>query len=421
VLTGQRRLSDADLAAHARGSGFLTRVETLIGTPDQPGSLTARLAQFEAALVAAANAPHSQAHLSAGVQAAVALSDQINAISDGIQAERLQADGDIARGVATVNTALDQLADLNSRIRKGFGGGRDVSSLLDAQARLVDSIAPMIPMQTRRDATGALQIYSRDGQVLLDGRASVLGFAPVSVMAPDMAVDNSALSSLSINGRPVTMTGPQAALRGGDLAAMFELRDVGAVNAQAQIDAVARDLTTRFDAPALDPSKPPGAAGLFSDAGLAAAPVTETGLAARLRVNAAVLPEDGGAVWRLRDGIGAATEGPIGQAGFLNAQIGALSALSATASGGFSTAARSFAGLVSDHLTLNGLARQAAETNQSHVAASHGALRQEELAKGVDTDAEMQRLLQIEKTFSANARVISAAEDMLDELMRLGR
>jgi len=421
ILTGQRRQADAELSSHATQAGFLTRLENLIGTPDQAGSLSARAARFEANLVAAANSPQSEARLLAAVQAAGALVGQINGISEGIQAERLQADSKIATRVEQINTSLAQLAALNTRIRQGDGGGRDVSALMDAQAQLLDDISPLIPLHTRRDSNSALQIYSQDGHAFLDGRPSVLSFSPASVMTPEMTLASGDLSGLTLNGYALPTNGGKNALSGGELGALFDLRDQTAVEAQSRIDAVARDLAGRFDQAGLDPTIAAGAPGLFTDAGSAVSAAAELGLAGRLSLNTAVVSDQGTAPWRLRDGLGAATEGPVGQSDFLLRQVDSLTALVSTASGGFSNAARSFAALVSDHLSLTGLARQVGEVDHTHAATRHAALRQEELAMGVDTDTEMQRLLQIEQAFSANARVISAAEQMLDELMRVGR
>jgi flagellar hook-associated protein 1 FlgK len=182
---------------------------------------------------------------------------------------------------------------------------------------------------------------------------------------------------------------------------------------------VARDLAERFDASGIDPTLLPADAGLFTDAGARTDPAAELGLAARLEVNAAVRPEGGGQVWRLRDGLGAAAEGARGDATLLAAQVEALAAPRATASGGFSATARSMADLVSEHLSLAGLARQDAEAREVTASAVHAVLEEQELARGVDTDAEMQKLLQIEQMYAANARVVQAAEAMLDELMRM--
>ena len=417
VLVAARRRAEAELGQAGTRATHLAKLETLIGTPDQAGSIAARTAAFGAALTAAAAGPHDHTRMGAAVAAAVALAGQINAASDGVQADRLQSDRAISGAVEEINAALAELATLNTRIRQGAGGGRDISALLDAQAVLVNRIAPLIPLESRRDATGALQLYSADGQALLDGRPAELGFAPAAVMSPDMTVADGTLSGLTLNGRALV---PGDGLSGGRLAALFALRDDWAPEAQAKLDAVARDLAARFEAPGLDPTRPPGAPGLFTDGGMALDPAAETGLAGRLRVNAAVLPEAGGAVWRLRDGLAAVAEGPSGEAAVLLAQVEALTALQPTASGGFSGVARSFDGLVADHVAGIGVARQAAETDQAHIAARHGALATEEAAQGVDTDAEMQRLLRIEQIFAANARVVSAAEEMIDRLIRIG-
>lgn len=419
VLASQRRQADAALAQITTQSDFLTRMESLIGTPDQPGSLTARVADFEAALVAASNAPQSQAYLSSAVSSAESLVTQIDNISGGIQDERFQADQQIARHVERLNTTLEQLSELNVQILRGRGGTTDVSSLLDAQARLVDSIAPLVPIQTRRDAHGALQIYSLDGYALLDGRPAEFGFDAAPSINDQMRVEDGNLSGLTLNGHAVSMTGPQALLQGGSIASLFHLRDEAAVTAQDQIDTVAFDLVTRFQDPALDPTRLPGDPGLFTDSGLPAASATQRGLASRLSVNAAVVPAEGGAVWRLRDGLGAATEGPVGQSSLLHAQMEALTASLPAAGTAFLGVSRSFSGLVSEHLSLTGISRQTADTDRAHRAAHHEILRQEELAQGVDTDDELQRLLQIEQAYAANARVITAAEEMLDELMRI--
>lgn len=420
VLVGQRRQADAELAAGDRQSGFLYRLEGMIGTPDLPGSLAARTAGFEAALALAAANPQSGVRLTGAVAAAVVLAEGLNGLSDGIQSERLRADAAIATAVTRLNGALEELAELNARIRQDRSSIRDVSALLDAQAQILDGIAPMVSLQGRRDSTGALQLFSSDGRPLLDGRPAVLGFQPAAVMAPEMTLQNGVLSGLTLNGRPVPMSGPAAGLGGGDLAALFAQRDGWGPEAQAAVDAVARDLAARFDAAGLDPTRAAGQPGLFTDAGAAVDPANEVGLAGRLGVNAAVLPDSGGAAFRIRDGLGALAEGPTGNAAFLQAQRDALTAPVPTVSGGFPAAPRSFAGLVADHLSAVGQRRQFAETAQAGIGARSAALRQEERAQGVDTDAEMQRLLQIEQMFAANARVIAAAEDMFDQLLRIG-
>jgi len=101
--------------------------------------------------------------------------------------------------------------------------------------------------------------------------------------------------------------------------------------------------------------------------------------------------------------------------------VSALSEPRATASGGFSNANRAMADLVSEVLSATGIERNAAETTLSQSSARFASLEANELESGVDTDAELQRLLKIEQIYAANARVISIAGELLEELMRIAR
>ena len=124
ALIGHRRRAEAEFAFGTTQGQHLNRLEGAIGIPDTPASLAARSAAFEAALTAAAASPHNQVRLAGAVDAAVALAGTINGISDGIQAQRLAADGAIARGIERFNGALGELATLNTRIRRDGGARR---------------------------------------------------------------------------------------------------------------------------------------------------------------------------------------------------------------------------------------------------------------------------------------------------------
>ncbi|MBF9042663.1 flagellar hook-associated protein FlgK [Rhodobacterales bacterium HKCCE4037] len=421
VLTGQRRLAEAEMGAARRQVDFAKRLETLIGTPDQPGSLSGRIADFEASLIAASNAPWNTTTLTGAVQSAQAMVDTINGISEGIQDERHRADTEIGRAVGRINSALEGLADLNKRILSTQPNSGEMAALLDSQAQLVEQIAPFIPLQSRRDTNGTLQLYSNDGHVLLSHRAMKLGFDQAPGMDPFVSLANGNISGLSLDGRPLRLDGSNPAFHGGELSALFEIRDVLGPEAQARMDAVARDLAERFDETGLDTTIAVGDPGLFTDAGTIVDPLNEVGLAGRLKLNSAVVPSEGGAVWRLRDGLAATAEGPTGDNSFLSAQIAALAAQRTTLSGGFTPTTRSVAGLASETLSLASLSRITGEATLSHTSNLHSVLKTSELANGVDTDDELQRLLKIEQAFAANARVINVAEELMDELMRIAQ
>lgn len=42
-----------------------------------------------------------------------------------------------------------------------------------------------------------------------------------------------------------------------------------------------------------------------------------------------------------------------------------------------------------------------------------------ELADGVDTDAELQRLILVEQAYAANARIIEVVDEMMNDILRI--
>ena len=416
-LLGDRRLSDAAMGHGSTRSGFLEGLEKTLGTPDQPGSLSGRMAQFEAALTEAAARPDSEAALNASLNAARNIVSHLKATSDHIQSARLSADGSIAQEVAQLNQGLQDVQSLNTKIQVAIARGADPSGLMDQRQQTIDALSSIIPIkQVPRDG-GQVALISSGGAILLDGRAAELTFSPVNMIVPEMTQSGGALSGLTINGQPIDTESERSAISGGSLAAHFQVRDDLAVSAQEQVDAFARDLVERFQDPALDATRAPGAPGLFTDAGTAFDPADEVALSSRLSLNPAVDPAQGGALWRLRDGLGAMMQGNVGNATLLGNMIDALDAPKVAVSGGFSGAARSSAGLAADLLNTITVNLDQSEARLSYDIAQNDSLRQMELAQGVDTDAEMQKLMIIEQAFAANAQVVTAADEMLQLLL----
>lgn len=413
-----RRLADAAAGNTAVRQQFYTKLEQSIGTADQPGSLTARMDDLESALISAASRPDSEARLQEVLNSATWLARTISTVSGDLQAARMRADQEIGAQVGALNDALAQIDALNALILTQRGTGNDTSALMDQRQLLVDRVSAIVPVREVMRDKDQISLYTTGGAVLLEGNPARIGFSAVGVITPDMTQASGALSGLTLNDVPIRST-EDGVLRGGTLAALFAVRDELAVSAQSQLDAVARDLIGRFAAPGVDPTLAPGAPGLFTDGGAAFDPLDEVGLAARLRVNALADPARGGALWRLRDGLGAAVSGDAGSAVILQALAGAMAAPQVPASGSFLGAARSVSGLAADLLSQVSVARQRADDSSAFAGARQAALATAFAAGGVDTDAELQNLLMIERSFAANARVIAALDEMLQQMLRM--
>lgn len=415
-LLSERRMADSAVAQADTAHGFAVILERQVGTPDQPESLSARVAALESALVSAASKPEEDIRLQQVVQHAVGLAGSLNRVSDRIQAERSATDARIATAVEDMNTILGRVQALNGQIANATNAGHPTASMEDQRQVEIDKLAEYVPLRQVSRGNGTVALFTPGGAILLDGTAASLSFTPSNVVAPHMTVGNGLLSALEINGVPIQTSGPMS---GGRLGALFEIRDVTSVDAQTQIDALARDLIERFQHPGPDPTLGAGDSGLFTDGGTAFVSVNETGVAGRIEVNSTVDHGQGGQVWRLRDGLGAVAPGPAGNAGLLHDLKSALDGAASMASGALGTTPRSFSGHLGSFVSRIGQERLDQDQTLSFATSRQTSLVDIELSQGVDSDAELQRLLLIEQAYSANARMIQTIDEMMQTLLRI--
>lgn len=418
-LMGDRRSAQAAAGDRDVRAAFMQRMEAILGQPNDSGSLSARVAAFDTALMEAASRPESEARLATAVDNARLLALTLNRASDAVQEERARADTAIGTAVHDLNSALRQVRDINTQIRSFSGAGRDVSALMDQRQQIVDRISDLVPVRQIEREHGQIALMTTGGAVLLDGPESTFEFTAVHTLVPEMTQASGGLSGLTLNGRPMATAGETSLVLGGKLAGLFAVRDELATAGQAKLDAMARDLVERFADAGLDPTLAPGDAGLFTDGGTAFDPLEEVGLSARIALNMAVDPQVGGQTFRLRDGLGAATPGPTGNSALLAAMSERLGVARPLSSASFAAANRGLPGLVADLLSAISADRLNADTEQSFTSARYTALDEMEKAGGVDTDQELQALLVIEKSYAANAKVIQTVDEMLSTLLGL--
>lgn len=417
------RLAEATVAGASGGADAAERLAAALGGPDEPRSLAARATALETAFSRLADTPESAALQADAADAAKALANAFVSASRETQAVRGEADAAIARLVGDANTALSEIETLNERIvtATALGGAaeRGLPALEDARDGWIDRLGEIVPIRTARRAKGDIMIYAPGGAVLLEGRARPFGFTPVTAMTADSTLTSGALSGLTLDGYAIDSSemGP---LRGGGLAAQFAIRDDLGTTAQTRIDALAADLVVRFEDPAVDPTLVPGVPGLFTDAGAAFDVAAQTGLGGRLALNGAVDRAAGGDPARLRDGLAAA--GPRA-AGDPTLPLALLDAMQADRGAPTGSGLARAGGVASFIEGVSGLAAQIAAETESRAAAAEGrrtALSEAEAAsRGVDVDAELADLLVIEQAYAANARVVSAADELLRTLLEI--
>jgi flagellar hook-associated protein 1 FlgK len=419
ILVADRQAASGAFANQITTLDFMNELDQLIGTPDQVGSLTQKISTFESSLITAASRPDAPDRLATAVNSAKDLANGLNSISSGIQEQRTRADQAIDEQVNRLNNALSELQALNGQITKAQAQGSDDASFQDYQQQLVDEISEIVPVKTVSRPHGAIALFTEGGSILIDGKAAEIGFEGVNLIGAGMNIETGGLSGLTVNGVDVKTGSNDGALRGGSLSAQFEIRDELAPQAQLQVDALARDLIERFEEIAPFDSAGDPMPGLFTDRNDRFSVLEETGLAGRIEINQLVDPERGGDAWKLRDGLDTATPGDVGNSTNLQKLSEALSNSREPASGGFGTGALSAINLASTMTSMFASDRTNNEQHLSFASVRLEELTQQELATGVDSDAELQKLILIEQAYAANARMIQTVDELMETLLRI--
>jgi len=416
-LTAERRGMDAALGATGTRSDVYERMMAAMGEPGAPNALSTVATALETSLMSATASPQSTAKLAEAVEAARSLADAINRIAEENMRLRTEADGEIARQVEVVNAALHAVDDINRKIASLVPKGVDVTGLQDERQRIIDGISSIIPLRTVKRENDQVALYSAGGGVLLDGRVFELSFAKATnVVTPDMSVGAGLGALMQDQGAAAGPVAVAGLLDGGSLAALFEVRDRIVPEFDAEVDRYANDLIERFrdlmPANALDAS----GEGLFVDGG----PGGLTGLAGRIGINAAVDPNAGGAVWRLRDGLDAAVPGAEGDGTTLQAWADAMMA-ARDPLGFVSQNARTGSATMASEIGSFFAGRAArSDEDRAYLVARQAALSEQETHEtGVDSDAELESLMLVEQAYAANARVLSVIDDLMKLLLEV--
>lgn len=413
-LTADRLRLSADNTYAAERSRVGAQLVGIIGEPGVENGLFGAYARFENALRDAAATPESSILQRAAIDEARNITLEFKSITAAADSIRTSADNAIALAVDDVNAALKQLERLNA-----VPQSRVTPAVQDERQRLIDRVNDVIPVSVQKH-DGGVRLITEGGVTLLSNHAHTVEFSGAGNVGRTQSL-GAPLSGLTVDNIDITPgSGANQRVLGGQIAALFEVRDTIVPAFQDQVDGLATDLIQRFSADAVDPSKTAGVAGLFTN-GTTTPPVGVTaGVAAQISLNSAIDPQAGGLSFRLRDGLGATAEGPAGNGDQLNRLIGALTNAGAAPAGLAIPGQKGAVDFVAEVASRTTFDSRLSEEAALFASTRFDIAADAELSViGVDTDQELQQLLLIEQAYAANARVIEAVGDLLDELLRI--
>lgn len=417
--------ASSNAAASSALSAGLDQISQTIGTSSDARSVSSRIAKLNTALLTAAASPNTQGALRDVLQAAQDLSSALNDATTAVQGIRKQADSDMASSVAKINDLLAQFKNVNDAIVKGSTSGVDITDQLDARDRILTSLSQEVGISVVAGPDNGLAIYTDSGVALFDKDPRQVRFQPTTAFTAGTTG-----GAVIIDGVDVTSKSSNMGIRSGNLFGLAQLRDDVAVQYQKQLDETARGLINAFAESDQSSSGGPTQPGLFTWSGAPGMPpasITD-GLAGNISISASADPARGGDLNRLRDG-GISDPGnpdyvynSANAAGYSARLQGLVDTLSATqafspaaginASSSVSTFATSSAAW------LEGLRKTASDKADQQGTIRDSAVQALTSVTSVNMDDELSRMLDIEHSYQASAKLISSIDQMFTVLFQ---
>ena len=254
LVTAINRMLDefvqSQLRTESAGAGYadiqakiFNELQGVYGTPGATSTLESAFNTFTSSLQALTTSPDDTPTRTAVVSAAQQLTQQLNSMSDSVQALRGEAELGLSNDVAVANNAMQQIANINEQLSASSAQDATTAALQDQRDSYVDQLAKLMDIKVLKTGYNQISIMTNSGAQLVTGiQASSLSFNAQGTMTAQAQWN--ADPSLSCVGT-ITLTTPggsqsdmiaNKSIRSGEMAGYLQMRDQVLVQAQSQLD-----------------------------------------------------------------------------------------------------------------------------------------------------------------------------------------
>ena len=384
-LDASFRRENGDLSRFTSQNDVLGEVERAFGEPSATG-LGAGLDQLFAAFSDLANDPTSPTARTLARQAGASLARGFQDADRRVTDAAAQVQGRLAGSVTDINELARQIAQLNTRVQGSSAGAREAPDVKDQRDNLVDQLSGLVGVRVIPHDDGTIGVLAGDVLLVDAGESSTL----------EVRDQGNGVFAVAIPGSSRVLN-----FQSGSVGALTELSATTLPAIRSQLDALARGIVTEVNTLHAAGRSLTGATGInfFDPTGLTAA---------SMQVSLEVQQST--------DNIAAGASGAPGD----NAVALAIAGLRTTgvASLGGRTLGESYQRLVAD---LGAQVRDAGRQQiaQSVVVSQAEVLRQS--VSGVSIDEEMTTLISQQNAYSAAARLVNVADEMMQDVLAMVR
>ncbi len=382
-LDASYRRENGDLGKFSTSRDLLNQIDTLFTEPSDTG-IAAGMDQLFSAFGDLANDPTGQTPRILARQAAENLTQRFSEADARLSSVAGEVRVRLDTAVSSINDITRQIADINTRIRSAGAGLRESSDLKDTRDKLVDQLSGMVGVRVIERDDGTVGVLAGDALVVDGGQQT------------DLEVRDLPNGKIQVGAKNVPTS---INLSSGSLGALAELATRTVPALRAQLNTLVTGIVTEFNAIHRAGSTTTGGTGFdfFAADGLTAN---------TMRVSDAVKQSI--------NNIAAGVSGAPGD----NATALRLAGLRTTGVASFSgdSIGAAYQKLVSALAVTVQDANNQADAQDTLVA--HAETQRQSVA-GVSIDEELTGLISQQSAYSAAARLVNVADEMIREVLNM--
>jgi flagellar hook-associated protein 1 len=229
-------------------SNVLTQLQNVYGTPGGQGTLETSFTNLTTAVQALSANSGSYSAQSAVVTAAQNMAQQLNSTTQGIQALRTNVQQDISTSVASANTAMAQIASLNTQLQGLSPSDPGAATLEDQRDTAITQLSQLMGITVSTNSNNQVSVLTTSGVQLVGAQASTLSFSgPSTLSASSLYSTNptqNGVGTITLTSPSGSTTDMDGVINSGQIGADIQLRDTTLVQAQTQVDQLAASMSS---------------------------------------------------------------------------------------------------------------------------------------------------------------------------------
>lgn len=234
-------LQEGKVANYNVREAALGRIEAVNVDPEDELSLSSVFGRLREAFSELSSSPESPALQQAVISNATSLTETIRRLAGVYEDERDRTQTDIAASITKVNNLLENIANLNDSISTAVKAGRKVPDLEDQRDQAIKSLSEEMNVTVVSRQDGTVAVLTSNGRTLVDRTAFTFSFTPTKT-DNGTYYPGGGIGGILLAGNDITNE-----IIGGRIGGYVELRDRTIPRFQAQLDEFAYRLTTTFN------------------------------------------------------------------------------------------------------------------------------------------------------------------------------